>query len=76
VLFRSDPDRRLAEHNAGTGAKYTRGRTPVALVYLESYADQSGAMAREHEIKQLRRSDKATLVESSPDPDPVRSTDD
>ena len=73
--YTTDPDRRLAEHNAGTGAKYTRGRTPVSLVHLESYADQSAAMAREYEIKQLRRSDKAALIESSPDPEPARSTD-
>lgn len=73
--YTTDPDRRLAEHNAGTGAKYTRGRTPVSLAHLESYPDQSAAMAREYEIKQLRRSDKTALIASSPEPDPARSTD-
>ena len=61
--YTTDPERRLREHNAGEGAKYTRGRTPAELVYLESYDTQSAAMSREYEIKQLPRSEKTRLVE-------------
>jgi len=61
--YTTDPERRVAEHNAGKGAKYTRGRTPVDLVYLESYDSQSSAMSREYEIKQLRREEKTRLIE-------------
>jgi len=63
--YTTDPNRRLAEHNAGEGAKYTRGRTPVELVYWESYDTKSEAMSREYEIKQLRRSEKTRLIETS-----------
>jgi putative endonuclease len=63
--YTTDPKRRLAEHNAGEGAKYTRGRTPVDLVYLEAHDTKSDAMSREYEIKQLSRPDKTRLVETS-----------
>ena len=63
--YTTDPQRRLAEHNAGDGAKYTRGRTPVDLVYLESYNTQSAAMSREYEIKQLCRAEKTQLVKDA-----------
>lgn len=61
--YTTDPERRLAEHNAGDGAKYTRGRTPVDLVYLESHESKSAAMSREYEIKQFRRNEKRQLIE-------------
>lgn len=61
--YTTDVDRRVAEHNDGTGAKYTRGRRPVELVHVESFADQSSAMQREYAIKQLRRADKEALVQ-------------
>lgn len=54
--------RRVAEHEAGKGAKYTRGRTPVELVYTESFDSRSAAMSREYEIKQLSRAEKERLV--------------
>ena len=60
--YTTDPERRLAEHNADEGAKYTRGRTPVDLVYLVAFDSKSTAMAREYEIKQLRRAEKAALI--------------
>ena len=63
--YTTDPERRLGEHNAGNGAKYTRGRTPVDLVYLESHETRSAAMTREYEIKQLRRPQKTTLIEDA-----------
>ncbi|WP_416838354.1 GIY-YIG nuclease family protein [Haloferax sp. DFSO52] len=62
--YTTDVERRVAEHNAGDGAKYTRGRTPVELVHVEEYDSKSTAMSREYEIKQLRREQKLSLVES------------
>jgi putative endonuclease len=63
--YTTDVERRVAEHNAGTGAKYTRGRTPVELVYKESFAGRSAAMSREHEIKTFSRARKDELVRAS-----------
>lgn len=68
--YTTDVERRVAEHDAGDGAKYTRGRTPVELVHVETYDSQSAAMQREHEIKQLRRGEKESLVDSSDDEPP------
>jgi putative endonuclease len=59
----TDPKRRLAEHNAGAGASYTRSRTPVDLVYWESVPDRSCALRRENAIKRLTRAQKELLVE-------------
>ena len=56
-----DVERRVNEHNEGTGAKYTRGKTPVKLVYSEQYDTRSRAMQREYEIKQLTRQEKEKL---------------
>jgi len=60
--YTTDVERRVAEHNAGTGARYTRGRTPVEVVHTERYDSQSAAMSREYAIKQLRRPQKERLV--------------
>lgn len=60
--YTTDVERRVAEHNAGTGAKYTRGRGPVEVVYTETYDTKSDAMAREYEIKQYRRAKKERLI--------------
>ncbi len=60
--YTTDLERRVAEHNSGAGAKYTRGRTPVTVRYYEQYASRSAAMSREYEIKQLRREEKVRLV--------------
>lgn len=60
--YTTDIKRRVSEHDDGDGAKYTRGRTPVELIYSERYESQSEAMAREYEIKQLRRIEKERLV--------------
>ena len=67
--YTTDLARRVAEHDAGKGAKYTRGRTPVELVHAESFESRSTAMSREYEIKQLSRAEKERLVESSETPD-------
>ena len=58
----NDLDRRLAAHNAGRGAKYTRARRPVALVYRESAADKSAALQREAALKKLARAAKLRLI--------------
>ena len=63
--YTTDVERRVAEHEAGEGAKYTRGRTPVELRYVEEFDSQSAAMAREHEIKQLSRAEKERLTAES-----------
>ncbi|WP_336336350.1 GIY-YIG nuclease family protein [Haloarcula brevis] len=63
--YTTDVERRVREHDAGDGAKYTRGRTPVDLVHVESFDSQSAAMSREYEIKQYTRAAKERLVESS-----------
>lgn len=53
---------RLAAHNAGDGAKYTRARRPVELVYTEPALDRAAAQKREAEIKRLAAKDKRNLV--------------
>ena len=63
----NDLERRLAAHNAGKGAKYTRGRRPVTLVYWESCPDRSSALRREYAVKQMSRSQKLELVRSLQD---------
>ena len=61
----TDIERRLAQHTAGTGAKYFRGRSPRQLVYLEDNHDRSSASRREAQIKKLRPVDKQHLIRSS-----------
>jgi len=61
--YTTDVERRVAEHDAGDGAKYTRGRTPVTLRHVEEYDTKSAAMSREYEIKQLSRRRKERLLE-------------
>lgn len=61
--YTTDVERRVAAHNDGTGAKYTRGRTPVTLQYTEQFDSKSAAMSREYEIKQLRRDEKKRLID-------------
>ena len=60
--YTTDVDRRVAEHDAGDGAKYTRGRTPVTLRHVESFESRSAAMSREHAIKSLSRREKERLI--------------
>lgn len=58
----TDVAARLAVHNAGKGAKYTRGRLPVALLYQEGAAHRSAALQREHAIKKMRAASKRQLI--------------
>ena len=57
-----DLDRRLAAHRAGKGAKYTRGRGPLELVYTEEQPDKPAALRREAAVKKLRRPAKEALI--------------
>ena len=58
-----DVEKRLAAHRAGKGAKYTRGRSPLELVYVEEQPDKSAALRREIAIKKLPRKEKMELTE-------------
>lgn len=59
-----DLPHRLEMHRAGKGAKYTRGRSPLTLVYQEDAVSHSEALKREYWIKQLPRTEKLLLIES------------
>ena len=58
----NDVERRLAVHRSGKGAKYTRGRGPLELVYQEALPDRSSALRREAAIKKLTRAQKERLI--------------
>ncbi|MBQ8682397.1 MAG: GIY-YIG nuclease family protein [Selenomonadales bacterium] len=58
----NDLTKRLQNHQAGKGAKYTRARLPVALAYCETYETESEARKRECAIKRLTRTQKETLI--------------
>ncbi|MTK07931.1 MAG: GIY-YIG nuclease family protein [Hungatella sp.] len=58
-------EKRMEAHNQGKGAKYTKTRRPVELVYYESYPTKEEAMRREVQIKKLSRKDKLFLIENS-----------
>ena len=55
-------EKRIQSHNSGTGAKYTRPRLPVTLVYYETFSTKQEAMRREYAIKQLSRQQKESLI--------------
>lgn len=59
----TDMERRFRQHAGGSGARYFRGRQPLAVVFLESGHDRSSASRREAEIKALSRSDKELLIQ-------------
>ena len=58
----NDLEKRVADHNAGRGAKYTKGRGPVTCVYAEEFPTKEEAMSREYQIKHLTREEKQTLI--------------
>lgn len=58
----NDLEKRIRAHNAGRGAKYTKPRRPVRLVYFEVFATKEEAMRREWEIKQMSRREKERLL--------------
>ena len=58
----NDLEKRIQSHNEGKGAKYTKTRTPVTLVYYETFPTKQEAMKREYAIKQMRRKEKEKLI--------------
>ena len=61
----NDLQKRIKTHNDGKGAKYTKSRLPVRLVYYEVYKTKQEAMRREYEIKQLTREQKKKFIEKA-----------
>ncbi len=55
-------EKRIEAHNAGKGAKYTKARRPVELVYFETFEHKRDALKREYQIKQLKKSEKEKLI--------------
>lgn len=70
--YTGDIDKRLKTHGSGKGAKYTRSRLPVRLVYLEEYATKREAMSREYAIKRLTRAEKLLLIGAPADREKIR----
>lgn len=62
----NDLKKRITSHNAGKGAKYTKSRRPVELVYYEEFQTREEAMKREYAIKQLSRKEKEALIKTKP----------
>ena len=60
----TDVQKRLTAHNCGKGAKYTRSRRPVELVYQETCKDHSEALRREVQVKALNREEKEKIIEA------------
>ena len=58
----TDLKARLDAHNSGSGAKYTRSRLPVKLVYYEEYEDKKTALSREWHMKRMSRAEKLKLI--------------
>ena len=61
----NDLEKRVAAHNAGQGAKYTRSRLPVKLRYYEEFEDKNEALRRECALKKMTRAQKRALIERS-----------
>lgn len=57
-------EKRLKDHNDGNGAKYTKSRLPVSLVYYEEFQTKEEAMRREYAIKRMTRNEKCSLISS------------
>jgi putative endonuclease len=64
----NDMEKRLVEHNAGRGARYTRTRRPVEVVYREEAPDRGAAQRRESEIKRMPAAAKQRMAEAGPAP--------
>ncbi len=58
----NDLEKRIADHESGSGAKYTRGRSPLTLMHTEMFENRSAASKREFEIKKLSRKEKERLI--------------
>ena len=62
----NDLKKRITSHNAGKGAKYTKARRPVELVFYEEFQTREESMKREYAIKQLSRKEKEALIKTRP----------
>ncbi|MDD3160037.1 MAG: GIY-YIG nuclease family protein [Candidatus ainarchaeum sp.] len=62
--YTNNLENRIKIHNLGKGAKYTKKRLPVKLVYFEEFESKSEALKREYKLKQLKRLDKLNLINS------------
>ena len=60
--YAKDPERRARAHNAGRGARYTSGRRPVSLVYIERFRSMGKALSREHALKRATRRQKELII--------------
>mgnify|MGYP005850913891 CR=1 FL=1 len=67
----TDPDRREKQHNRGAGARYTRSRRPVHLVYIEPQPDRAAAQKRERRLKRLSHQQKSELARLQPPASPL-----
>lgn len=63
--YTNDLEKRELSHNEGKGARYTRQRRPVRVVYVEEFGSKGKALKREYEIKQMTREEKEELIKSS-----------
>lgn len=63
--YTNNLEKRIQAHNEGKGAKYTKGRGPVELVYFEEFSEKNDALKREWAIKQLSRKGKEALIKKS-----------
>ena len=70
-----DVERRLAAHAGGRGAKYTRGRGPLAVVYREACPDKSAVLRRELAVKAMTRAEKLRLIEAGAPDETTRERD-
>ena len=61
--YTNELEKRIETHNSGKGAKYTKTRLPVELIYFEEFDNKSDALKREHEIKKMKREEKIKLIE-------------
>ena len=61
----TDLERRIQQHNSGNGAKYTRGRRPVELIYSRTCDDHSDALKQEHSIKRMSKQKKWLMIEQA-----------
>lgn len=60
--YTNNLEKRLEAHNSGKGAKYTKNRRPVKIVYFETFENKQEAMRREYQFKQLTRKQKEILI--------------
>lgn len=60
----NDLQKRIKAHNNGTGAKYTRGRAPVKLIYFEEFQEKREAQSREYYIKKMTKKQKLELIKN------------